>query len=100
MYDVYSCWYDGVIVRPKRVHKQIIFILRRFCFSKKPRRRQPNEQASGPERWEGVGGGLFEGFGVLGCLEGLKFKSLRDPRQARCRRGAHFQKIDEKVGGK
>ena len=26
MYDVYSCGFDGVIVRSKRVHKQIIFI--------------------------------------------------------------------------
>ena len=26
MYDVYSCGFDGVIVRPKRVHKQIILI--------------------------------------------------------------------------
>ena len=26
MYDVYSCGFDGVIVRPKPVHKQIILI--------------------------------------------------------------------------
>ena len=26
MYDVYSCGFDGVIVRLKRVHKQIILI--------------------------------------------------------------------------
>ena len=26
MYDAYSCGFDGVIVRPKRVHKQNIHI--------------------------------------------------------------------------
>ena len=26
MYDVYSCGFDGVIFRPKRIHKQSIFI--------------------------------------------------------------------------
>ena len=34
MYDVYSCGFDGVIVRPKRVHKQNILFLRRILLVK------------------------------------------------------------------
>ena len=49
MYDVYSCGFDGVIVRPKRAHKQEIHIFASdFEGPRGARARQPNEQRSGP----------------------------------------------------
>ena len=58
MYDVYSCGFDGVIVRPKRVHKQIILIFARDLLVTEATG-TPGKvfQSAGPDRWEGVGGG-------------------------------------------
>ena len=58
MYDVYSCGFDGVIVRPKRVHKQIIIIFAKdfACHGSHGDARE-SLQRSEPDRWEGVGGG-------------------------------------------
>ena len=49
MCDVYTCGSDGVIVRPKRVHKQEIRILPMdFACPRGPRGRQAREQRSEP----------------------------------------------------
>ena len=58
MYDVYSCGFDGVIVRPKRVHKQNIFIFAKdfACQGSPEDSRKTNAGASRTAR-EGVGGG-------------------------------------------
>ena len=62
MYDVYSCGFDGVIVRPKRVHKQNILIFAKdFAFQKSHEpARKINSRVSRGVR-EGVGGGLLGG---------------------------------------
>ena len=78
MYDVYSCGFDGVMIRPKRVQKQKILIFAKdFACPRGAWRRQPNEQRSGPDRWEGVGGGetlplgaWFGGFRRFGGFGG------------------------------
>ena len=58
MYDAYSCGFDGVIVRPKRVHKQNIHIFAKdFACHGSHEDAKESLQLSGPERWEGVGGG-------------------------------------------
>ena len=58
MYDVYSCGFDGVIVRPKRVHKQIIIIFAKdFACHGSHEYAKESLQPSEPERWAGVGGG-------------------------------------------
>ena len=51
-----SCGFDGVMVRPKRVHKQIILIFAKdfACHGSREDARE-SLQPSGPERWEGVG---------------------------------------------
>ena len=55
MYDVYSCGFDGVIVRPKRAHKQEIHIFASdFEGPRGARVRQENEKLSEPDR---LGGG-------------------------------------------
>ena len=57
-YDGCSCEFDGVIVRPKRVHKQEIHILPTF-FACQGRPEHANRTNRYPSRtvWEGVGGG-------------------------------------------
>ena len=56
MYDVYSCGFDGVIVRPKRVHKQIIFIFAKdfACHGS-----HENARESFASRWAGHFGVRF-----------------------------------------
>ena len=58
MYDVYSCGFDGVIVRPKRVHKEIIVIFAKGLLVTEATG-MPGKifQSAGPDRGEGVGGG-------------------------------------------
>ena len=76
MYDVYSCGFDGVIARPKRVHKQIIFIFAKdFACHGSHEDARESLQRSGPDRLGGGRGrvnpppsGLVRG---LGGLEGL-----------------------------
>ena len=64
MYDVYSCGFDGVIVRAKRVHKQNIFIFAKNLAFKKATS-SPGKLMS--ER----AGALWGHFGVtLGSLWG------------------------------
>ena len=48
MYDVYSCGFDGVIVRPKRVHKQNIIIFAKdfACQGSPEDSRKTNSRAS------------------------------------------------------
>ena len=61
MYDVYSCGFDGVIVRPKRAHKQEIHIFASdFEGPRGARGRQENERRSGP--------GLFLMFFDVECF--------------------------------
>ena len=57
-YDVYSCGFDGVIVRPKPAHKQEIHILPTFfaCQDGPEDAKWACEEA-GRTVWEGVGGG-------------------------------------------
>ncbi len=58
MYDVYSCGFDGVIVCPKRVHKQIIFIFaKEFACQGRPEDANRTNRGPAPSGWEGVGGG-------------------------------------------
>ena len=57
MYDVYSCRFDGVMVRPKRVHKQNMLIFAKdFAFQKS--HELANRISGGVSRGvrEGVGG--------------------------------------------
>ena len=58
MYDVYSCGFDGVIVRPKRVHKQIILIFAKdFACHGSHEDARESLRLSEPDRWEEVRGG-------------------------------------------
>ena len=58
MYDVYSCGFDGVIVRPKRVHKQnILIFVKDFAFQKSHGSAKKNGGGVSGGVWEGVGGG-------------------------------------------
>ena len=74
MYDVYSCGFDGVIVRPKRVHKQIIHIFAKD-FACQRNREDPKAglQVSEPDRWAACGGDFG---GTLGSLWGQVWVSL------------------------
>ena len=63
MYDVYSCGFDGVIVRPKRVHKQIIHIFAKD-FACQRNREDPKAGLQGSEP------------GTLGSLWGQVWVSL------------------------
>ena len=74
MYDVYSCGFDGVIVRPKRAHKQEIHIFASFFACQKSHGQSKICcKPMSPGVWEGVGGGetlplgdWFGGFGRFG----------------------------------
>ena len=71
MYDVYSCGFDGVMIRPKRVQKQKILIFAKdFACPRGARRRQPNEQRSGPVGPDRLGGSLWVSVGDFGSLDG------------------------------
>ena len=71
MYDVYSCGFDGVIVRPKRAHKQEIHIFASdFEGPRRARVRQPNEQRSGPGHFWVTLGSVSVSVGDFGSLDG------------------------------
>ena len=58
MYDVYSCGFDGVIVRPKRAHKQEIHIFASdLMVQEGPEDAMRTKDRAAPTVWEGVGGG-------------------------------------------
>ena len=58
MYDVYSCGFDGVIVRPKRAHKQEIHIFAKdFACRRWREEKQKTNKPPGIGGREGVGGG-------------------------------------------
>ena len=71
MYDVYSCGFDGVIVRPKRVHKQIIFIFAKD-FACPSGREDANRTNSGPSRVT-----LVPLWGQFGVTFGYLWVALR-----------------------
>ena len=65
MYDVYSCGFDGVMIRPKRVQKQKILIFAKdFACPRGARGRQENERPSEPDRRKVILGSLWGHFGV------------------------------------
>ena len=66
MYDVYSCGFDGVIVRPKRVHKQnIVIFAKDFACPRRARVRQECEGISEPDHFGVILGSLWDRFGYL-----------------------------------
>ena len=67
MYDVYSCGFDGVGVRPKRVHKQNIFIFAKdFAFKKSHElAKKINSRVS-----RGTLGSVWVSVGDFGSLDG------------------------------
>ena len=61
MYDVYSCGFDGVIVRPKRAHKQQIQIFQHFLTFKEA---TGNLEPAATKRVGPALGALWGHFGV------------------------------------
>ena len=65
MYDVYSCGFDGVMIRPKRVHKQKILIFAKdFACQRVYGYPGAGLQVSGPDRPKVIFGSLWSQFGV------------------------------------
>ena len=71
MYDVYSCGFDGVMVRPKRVHKQNIFIFAKdFACHGSHEDARESLQRSEPDHF-GIGlGSVWVSVGDFGSLNG------------------------------
>ena len=66
MYDVYSCGFDGVIVRPKRAHKQQILIFPQdFACPRSHEYAKESLQSSEPDDFWVTEGSLWGQFGYL-----------------------------------
>ena len=66
MYDVYSCGFDGVIVRPKRAHKQQILIFPKdFACPRSHEDARESLQPSEPDDFWVTEGSLWGQFGYL-----------------------------------
>ena len=88
MYDVYSCGFDGVMVRPKRVHKQNILIFAKdFAFQKSHELASKINRSTLGSVWVFVGdfGSLDDHFTIivesLWVYEGPFSKNIRFPHR-------------------